>query len=86
MVRSAPIGRRGIRRLVAALTAVTVPLAFLAAATHSASAAPVRYEAENAVCQGTIDSNHTGFSGTGFCNTTNAVGTSVTWTVSAPIP
>ncbi len=40
-----------------------------------------RYEAENAVCQGTIDSDHTGFSGTGFCNTTNAVGASVEWTV-----
>jgi hypothetical protein len=43
-----------------------------------------RYEAENAVCDGTIDSDHTGFSGTGFCNTTNAVGASITWTVNAP--
>jgi hypothetical protein len=42
-----------------------------------------RYEAENAVCQGTIDADHTGFSGTGFCNTTNAVGASVEWTVNA---
>jgi Glycosyl hydrolases family 28/Carbohydrate binding module (family 35) len=40
-----------------------------------------RYEAENGNCQGTIDSNHTGFSGTGFCNTTNAVGSTETWTV-----
>jgi hypothetical protein len=46
--------------------------------------APVRYEAEDAVCQGTVDSDHVGFSGTGFCNTTNAVGASVTWTASAP--
>jgi chitinase len=50
-----------------------------------ASAAPTRYEAESApaVCDGTIDSNWAGFSGTGFCNTTNAVGGSVTWTVNA---
>ncbi|GAA2127723.1 family 43 glycosylhydrolase [Streptomyces synnematoformans] len=35
-----------------------------------------RYEAETApaVCQGTIDSNHTGYSGSGFCNGDNAVG------------
>jgi alpha-L-fucosidase len=40
-----------------------------------------RYEAEDGNCQGTIDSNHAGFSGTGFCNTTNAVGSTMTWTV-----
>src|SRR6266545_3072973 len=43
-----------------------------------------RYEAENGVCQGTIDSDHPGFSGTGFCNTTNATGAYVEWTVTAP--
>lgn len=61
--------------VLAALTLLPAP----------AQAAPTRYEAENApaVCGGTIDSNWTGFSGTGFCNTTNAVGASVTWTVSA---
>jgi chitinase len=50
-----------------------------------AQAAPTRYEAENApaVCNGTIDTNWTGFSGTGFCNTPNAVGAAMTWTVSA---
>jgi hypothetical protein len=42
-----------------------------------------RYEAEDATCQGTVDSDHTGFSGTGFCNTTNAVGAYVEWTVNA---
>ncbi|MEH1129299.1 carbohydrate-binding protein, partial [Micromonospora sp. CPCC 206061] len=44
-----------------------------------------RYEAENspAVCQGTIDSNHTGFSGSGFCNGTNAVGAYSELTVNA---
>src|SRR6266540_2437177 len=49
----------------------------------AAKPAGTRYEAENAVCQGTIDSDHTGFSGTGFCNTTNALGASVEWTVNA---
>jgi hypothetical protein len=42
-----------------------------------------RYEAESGTCDGTIDSDHTGFSGTGFCNTTNAVGSSIQWTVNA---
>ncbi|WP_394825411.1 PQQ-dependent sugar dehydrogenase [Pendulispora albinea] len=41
------------------------------------------YEAEDGVCQGTVDSNHTGYSGRGFCNTNNAVGAYVEWTVSA---
>jgi hypothetical protein len=44
-----------------------------------------RYEAETApaVCQGTIDSNHTGFTGTGFCNGNGAVGAYAQFTVNA---
>ena len=44
-----------------------------------------RYEAENspAVCEGTIDANHAGFSGSGLCNGTNAVGAYSQLTVSA---
>jgi hypothetical protein len=44
-----------------------------------------RYEAENspAVCQGTIDSNHAGYSGSGFCNGTNALGAYSQLTVNA---
>jgi polygalacturonase len=42
---------------------------------------PNRFEAEGGTCQGTIDSDHPGFSGTGFCNTTNAVGAFQEWTV-----
>ncbi len=49
----------------------------------AAVAAPTRYEAENATCDGTIDSNHAGFSGTGFCNANNAVGGFAQWTVTA---
>jgi dienelactone hydrolase len=44
-----------------------------------------RYEAETspAVCQGTIDSNHAGYSGSGFCNGTNALGAYSQLTVNA---
>ncbi|NUR69934.1 MAG: carbohydrate-binding protein, partial [Hamadaea sp.] len=70
-------------RIIGALAAAALVMTALAGTP--ASAAPTRYEAENspAVCDGTIDSNWTGFSGTGFCNTANAVGGSVTWTVTA---
>jgi len=44
---------------------------------------PGRYEAENGACDGTIDSNHVGFSGTGFCNTTNLAGATVEWSANA---
>jgi len=48
------------------------------------SAAPVRYEAESAtISQGLVESNHAGFSGTGFVNYDNVVGSYVEWTVSA---
>jgi endoglucanase len=42
-----------------------------------------RYEAETspAVCTGTIDSNWSGYSGTGFCNGNNAVGAHAQFTV-----
>jgi hypothetical protein len=42
-----------------------------------------RYEAETApaVCQGTIDANQAGFSGSGFCNGDNAVGAYAQFTV-----
>jgi hypothetical protein len=42
-----------------------------------------RHEAEAGVCQGTVDFDHAGFSGTGFCNVTNAVGSFVEFTVTA---
>jgi alpha-galactosidase len=49
----------------------------------SRDAAQTRYEAENGTFQGTVDSNWDGFSGTGFVNSTNAVGSFVQWTVNA---
>ncbi|MBC9731261.1 family 43 glycosylhydrolase [Streptomyces sp. TRM68367] len=44
-----------------------------------------RYEAEttSAECQGTIDSNHAGFSGSGFCNGNNAAGAFAQFTVNS---
>ncbi|HZM75502.1 MAG TPA: carbohydrate-binding protein [Candidatus Limnocylindrales bacterium] len=69
------------RRAGAVLACVTLSVFFV----DVAWAAPTRYEAENApaTCDGTIDSNNAGFSGTGFCNTNNAVGAAAQFTVSA---
>ncbi|WP_229905422.1 PQQ-dependent sugar dehydrogenase [Lentzea cavernae] len=51
---------------------------------EAALGAPVRYEAENAVVsQGVVESNHAGFSGAGFVNVDNVVGSSVEFTVNA---
>jgi lysophospholipase L1-like esterase len=52
-----------------------------------ASAAPTRYEAEAApaTCSGVIASNHAGFSGSGFCDGTNAVGAAAQFTVNASV-
>ncbi|MGW0820349.1 carbohydrate-binding protein [Streptomyces sp. NPDC002845] len=51
----------------------------------TALAASTRYEAESSptVCTGTIDSNWAGYSGSGFCNGTNAVGAYAQFTVNA---
>ncbi|MEV0091370.1 silent information regulator protein Sir2 [Streptomyces sp. NPDC050738] len=51
----------------------------------TAQAATVHYEAESspAVCTGTIDSDWTGYTGSGFCNATNAVGAAAQFTVNA---
>src|SRR5882757_4229794 len=64
--------------LLAATTLVTT-----SAATSSAT--PVRYESESAaISQGVVESNHAGFTGTGFVNFDNVVGSSVEYTVTAP--
>ena len=51
-----------------------------------AQAAATRYEAESApaVCGGVVASDHAGYSGSGFCDTTNAVGSAVQFTVNVP--
>jgi pectate disaccharide-lyase len=52
----------------------------------SAFAATTRYEGETspAVCTGTIDSDWSGFSGSGFCNGTNSTSGYAQYTVNAP--
>jgi glucose/arabinose dehydrogenase len=49
-----------------------------------ASAAAARYEAENAtISQGAVESNHPGYTGTGFVNYQNVTGSYVEWPVPA---
>lgn len=44
-----------------------------------------RFEAEQAtIFHGTVDSDHPGFTGTGFVNNTNEIGSFVEWAVNAP--
>jgi hypothetical protein len=75
-----------MRRLptAAAATAVVV-VGALVLPGSPAQAAPTRYEAEQApaTCDGLIESNHAGFSGSGFCNANNAVGAAAQFTVNA---
>ncbi|GAA0951218.1 PQQ-dependent sugar dehydrogenase [Nonomuraea longicatena] len=74
---------RGFRGTLALLLAAG-GLAVIAPAA-AVSAAPTRYEAENAtIAQGAVESNHAGFSGTGFVNGENIAGPYVEWTVNAP--
>jgi unsaturated rhamnogalacturonyl hydrolase len=55
-----------------------------ASAAPSAPAAPTPYEAENArIVQGTVASNHSGYTGTGFVDYDNAAGGYVEFTVDA---
>ena len=66
--------------LVAALT----PAVSAVAAPTVNAAAAAEYQAENAtISQGLVESNHAGFTGTGFVNYDNAVGSYVEWTVTA---
>ncbi|MEJ3748085.1 CBM35 domain-containing protein [Actinomycetes bacterium KLBMP 9797] len=60
--------------LVAGTTAAVAVGAVGVWAAGSAFAATARYEAETspAICAGTIDTEHSGFSGSGFCNGTNS--------------
>jgi endoglucanase len=51
---------------------------------QSASAAPVTYQSEDAtISQGVVESNHAGFTGTGFVNFDNLTGSYVQYTVNA---
>ncbi|WP_329265948.1 carbohydrate-binding protein [Streptomyces pseudovenezuelae] len=52
----------------------------------NAQAATTRYEAEAspAICTGAVETEYAGYSGSGFCNGTNATGAYAQFTVSAP--
>jgi glycosyl hydrolase group 75 (putative chitosanase)/carbohydrate binding protein with CBM35 domain len=55
----------------------------LVGSAAGAPAATTSYQAENGVVsQGVVESNHAGFTGSGFVNTDNIVGASVQWSVS----
>ncbi|SDK59886.1 Carbohydrate binding module (family 6) [Glycomyces sambucus] len=72
-------------RSLSVLTAAALAAVAVSAVWQPANAATVRYESESspAVCDGTVDSNHAGYSGSGFCNSTNATGAYNQFTVNA---
>jgi exo-1,4-beta-D-glucosaminidase len=56
----------------------------ISVSTTGGGGTPVDYQAENAaITSGVVESNHAGYTGTGFVNYDNAVGSAVTWTVNA---
>jgi hypothetical protein len=76
--------RRPGRRIAVAVAGVATLALSVALPAAPASAAPTRYEAENAtISQGTVATNHTGYSGTGFVDYTNVTGSYVQFTVNA---
>jgi arabinogalactan endo-1,4-beta-galactosidase len=72
-----------MRWISVAAAAATVVSGAAVGLSVPAHAAATRYEAEAApaVCGGSVASNHAGYSGSGFCDTTNAVGAAVQFTV-----
>ncbi len=65
-----------------AIAAAVAAAGGLVAMPAAVSAATTVYQAENAtITQGTVDSDHAGYTGTGFVNGTNVVGSGVTWSV-----
>ncbi|WP_202970864.1 rhamnogalacturonan lyase family protein [Saccharothrix sp. ALI-22-I] len=78
-----------LHRRRAALLAVGVALTVTGSGVviPAASAAATRYEVESApaTCAGVIESNHAGYSGSGFCNGDNAVGAAAQFAVTASV-
>ncbi len=72
-------------RWSALVTGVALAATALVATSNNSSAAPVGYESEAAaISQGVVESNHAGFTGSGFVNFDNVIGSSVEYTVNAP--
>src|SRR5690242_13566729 len=77
------MGKHNQRAGLALLSGVGLVLSIVVPAAPAA-AAPTRYEAESAtISQGVVESNHLNFSGTGFVNNDNVVGSFTEWTVTA---
>ncbi|NUK02822.1 cellulase family glycosylhydrolase [Streptomyces lunaelactis] len=75
------VGTLGAALLLGLTAAPTAPAA---PAASRAPAAAVTHEAERAaVSQGLVESNHAGYTGTGFVNYNNVTGSYVEWTVDA---
>jgi arabinogalactan endo-1,4-beta-galactosidase len=72
-----------IAMVAAVTTAVSGTAVVLSVDAHAATT--TRYEAESAPagCGGWVASNHSGYSGSGFCDTNNAVGAAVQFTVNS---
>jgi len=77
--------RRPLRLTLAVLTTLTLAAALTSAATPAAAAATL-YEAEGAqISLGVVESNHPGFTGTGFVDYNNVVGSAVEFTVTSAV-
>jgi endoglucanase len=71
------------RWVAAALATATAAALFIV--PQSVSAAPVLYESEDAtISQGQVDTNHKGYTGSGFVNYDNLTGSYIEYTVNAP--
>jgi hypothetical protein len=71
-----------MRRTTAAVAAL-VAVGGLVGTPGAGVAATTAYQAEDGVIsQGVVESNHSGFTGSGFVNTDNVTGSSVQWSVS----
>src|SRR3954463_11885306 len=76
---------RKFRPLALALALIGSVL-LVSTGTNPASAATTTYQAENAArTQGVVESNHAGFTGSGFVNYDNVTGSSVTFTVNVGV-
>ncbi|MER7565237.1 carbohydrate-binding protein [Streptomyces sp. NPDC048523] len=74
-----------LRPVIASVGLIAGTLVALSGTT-AAHAATTRYEAETspAICTGAVETEYAGYSGSGFCNGTNATGAYAQFTVSAP--
>ncbi|SDX78569.1 Carbohydrate binding module (family 6) [Amycolatopsis xylanica] len=71
-----------MRRFRVAAMAIAIAGSYLVLPSAPAIAATTTYQAENAtIANGVVEANHAGFTGTGFVNYDNAVGSAVQWSI-----